>query len=48
MRETKKERERERAMGREELGGESINAYIGALQPTWVELGSCSALRVKP
>jgi hypothetical protein len=48
VRETKNERERERESAR---GGrsleESISAHIGTFQPTWVELGSCSALLVK-
>ena len=44
VRETKKKRESARG-GRS--WGESISAYIGAFQPTWVELGSCSALLVK-
>ena len=48
VRETKKERERERERARGGRSwGESINAYIGAFQPTWVELGSRSALLVK-
>ena len=44
--ESERDKERERARGGRSWG-ESISAYIGAFQPTWVELGSCSALLVK-